>query len=148
VEAIKYDVRNGERETFPSEDLRPLLDERCTDSYFFSYYGQPSSLNPPYASKDWRPLQPACWGWYYKLERDELEKPAPPVAVPSRGGQFENDEGAIYWVPAAGEPAVKVAAGEALAASDDGVWLYVSRQDLTRDSVWPEGFYALRLAWQ
>jgi|GEM_PF-936878 len=144
VEATKYNVRNGERETFPSENLRPLLDERCTALY---PYTRPGSLNPPYTSKDWRPLQPACWGWYYKLERDELEKPAPPVAVPSRGGQFENDKGAIYWVPAAGGPTVKVAAGEALAASGDGVWLYVSRQDLTRDSVWPEGFYALRLAW-
>ncbi|UCE27959.1 MAG: hypothetical protein JSW52_04175 [Candidatus Coatesbacteria bacterium] len=145
VEAIKYDVRNGEREAFPSEDLRPLLNERCTALYA---YAQPGSLNPPYFSKDWRSLQPACCGWYYKLERDELEKPAPPVAVPSRGGQFENDEGAIYWITAAGGPAVKVAAGEALAASDDGVWLFVVRFDDTHDSPWPERFYGLRLTWR
>jgi hypothetical protein len=129
MEAIKYDVRNGERETFASEDLPPLLNQRTTHG-------------PPYISEDWRLLPAACESGGY------IGKPAPPVAVPSRGGQFQNDEGVIYWLPAANGPAVEVAAGNALAASDDGVWLYVSRQDLTRDSVWPEGFYALRLAWQ
>jgi len=114
MEAIKYDVRNGERETFASEDIPPLLNERCT--YADPYYTEPG-YSPPYTSKDWRLLWPACiYG---------LAEPAPPVAVPSRGGQFQNDEGAIYWVPAAGGPAVEVAAGEALAASDDGVWLFV-----------------------
>jgi hypothetical protein len=146
VEAIKYDVRNDEREMFPSEDLRPLLNKRC-DAYY--YYGLLSSLAPPYFSKDWRPLQPACWDWYYDFERDELEKPAPPVAVPSRGGQFENDEGAIYWVPAAGGPTVKVAAGEALAASDDGVWLFVrSGPEFENGYATSEGVYVYRLEWQ
>ncbi len=151
MEAIKYDVRTGERETFPSEDLPPLLNERCTVPIRDA---QPGYLNPPYTSKDWRLLPAACCY--------ELDKPAPPVAVPSRGGQFQNDEGAIYWVPAAGGKAVKVAAGEAVAASDDGVWLFVRSEPeikwvyRTIDGVpvqeWEcekfDGFYALRLAWQ
>ncbi len=147
MEAIKYDVRNGEREPFAFEDLTRLLNERCTvgvtevDSiYYPGSYARPGYLNPPYTSKDWRLLPAACIS--------EREKPAPPVAVPSRGGRFENDEGTIYWVPAAGGPKAKVAAGNALAASDDGVWLLVIRFDHTYDPPWYERFYGLRLAWQ
>jgi hypothetical protein len=159
LEAIKYDVRNGEREAFPSEDLPPLLNERCTVgagdevSIYYGPYLHPGYLNPLYTSKDWRLLPAAC--------KSELGKPAPPVALPSRGGQFESDEGAIYWVPVAGEKEVKVAAGEALAASDDGGWLFVrSEREFTPryytvdgvrvrdDIVTFEGFYVFRLEWQ
>ncbi|UCE27957.1 MAG: hypothetical protein JSW52_04165 [Candidatus Coatesbacteria bacterium] len=138
MEAIKYDLRTGESETFASEDLPPLLNERCTVPIRNAQRGR---LNPPYTSKDWGTLPAACiYG---------LDEPAPPVAVPSRGGQLESDEGAIYWVPAAGGHPVKVAAGNALAASDDGVWLFVrSEPEPLWDWFTVEGFYALRLEWQ
>jgi hypothetical protein len=148
MEAIKYDVRNGEREPFASEELAALLNERCTvgvtgvDSiYYPAPYAKPGDLSPPYTSKDWRLLPAACI--------PKREKPAPPVAVPSRGGQFQNDKRAIYWVPAANGPTVEVASGNALAASDDGVWLFVgSEPEFANGYATFEGFYALRLAWQ
>jgi hypothetical protein len=136
MEAIKYDVHTGESETFASEDLPPILEQR-------------SPNGPPYVSEDWRPLDAEIvWYWQYEEELDEPEELAPPVVVPSRGGQFENDEWAVYWVPAAGGPAVKVADGNALAASDDGDWLFVIRFDHIHDPPWPEQFYGLRLEWK
>jgi len=137
MEAIKYDVHTGESETFASEDLPPILEQRPTGG-------------PPYVSEDWRLLDAEIIrNWQYEEKLDEPKNPAPPVAVPSRGGQFENDEEAIYWVPAAGGHPVKVAAGNALAASDDGVWLFViSEPEPLWDWFTVERFYALRLEWQ
>jgi hypothetical protein len=147
MEAIKYDVRTGEQEPFPLEDLTPLLNKRCTvgvkgvDSiYYPGRFVRPGYLNPPYTSKDWRLLPAACAA--------NLEKPVPAVDVPSRGGRFENDEGAIYWVPAAGGRTVKVADGEALAASDDGVWLFVTRPNTYWDPPWVVVYSVFRLTWQ
>jgi hypothetical protein len=146
-EAIKYDVRSGESETFASEDLTPLLNERCTvgvsdvvSIYLPGGHVRPGYLNPPYTSEDWRLLPAAC--------KPEREEPAPPVVVPSRGGQFQNDERAFYWLPAAGGPPVKVADGIPLAASDDGVWLLVMRFNHIYDPPLPDDLYGLRLAWQ
>jgi hypothetical protein len=160
MEAIKYDVRNGERETFPPENLRPLLNERSavgvtgtTSIYRWRENAEELGYLPPYTSKEWRILLAACAA--------DLEKAAPPVAVPSRGGQFENVEEAVYWVPAAGGPSVRVVGGNALAASDDGVWLFVRSERefspyyvtiegvrVRETYVTIEGFYVFRLEWQ
>jgi hypothetical protein len=135
-EAIKYDVRSGEWEAFAWEDVEPLVSEQRP-------YGH------PYTSKRWRPLDAEIIrNRQSEHELDEPKNPAPPVAVPSRGGQFESDEETIYWVPAAGGPKVKVAAGIPLAASDDGVWLLVMRFNHIYDPPLPDDLYGLRLAWQ
>jgi hypothetical protein len=136
-EAIKYDVRSGEWEAFPWEDVEPFVSEQRP-------YGH------PYTSKGWRPLDAEIIrNRQYEHELNEPKDPAPPVAVPSRGGRFESDEETIYWVPAAGGPKVKVAAGIPLAASDDGVWLLVMRFTRIYDSPTPKDLlYGLRLAWQ
>ncbi len=135
-EAIKYDVRSGERETFAWEDVEPLVNEHRPRGH-------------PYTSKGWRPLNAEIvWYWQYEEELEEPEELAPPVAVPSRGGKFENYEGAVYWVPADGGPAAWVTTGNVLAASDDGDWLFVIRFDDTHEPPWPDRFYGLRLAWQ
>jgi hypothetical protein len=160
LEAIKYNVDTGEREPFAIEELTQLLNERCTEGitevdsvYRPASYADPGDLSPLYTSKDWRILPAACVS--------ELGKPAPPVVVPSRGGQFENSEEVVYWVPAAGGPRIRVGGGNALAASDDGVWLFVrSKREFTPryytvdgvrvrdDIVRFEGFYVYRLAWE
>ncbi|UCE27958.1 MAG: hypothetical protein JSW52_04170 [Candidatus Coatesbacteria bacterium] len=148
MEPIKYDVRTGERETFAFEDLAPLFGERCTE-WWAKSSPRPDNLRRPFTSKDWRPLgAEIVWYWQYEEELDEPEELAPPVVVPSRGGQFENDDWAVFWVPAAGGPAVWVTAGNVLAASDDGDWLFVIRFDDIHDPPWPDEFFGLRLEWQ
>jgi hypothetical protein len=135
-EAIKYDVRTGEQEAFAWENVEPLVSEQRP-------YGH------PYTSKGWRPLDAEIiWYWQYEEELEEPEELAPPIGVPSRGGQFENCEEAVYWVPAAGGPAAWVTDGNVLAASDDGDWLFVIRFDDIHDPPWPDEFFGLRLAWQ
>lgn len=64
------------------------------------------------------------------------------VAVPARGGSFENGGVAFFWRPDGGE-AVFVGKGSAVAASGDGSWVVASSDEEGGSAV-----TAYRLAWR
>jgi hypothetical protein len=87
----------------------------------------------PYLSASWR-RAPSPGD---KASLSELR-----VAVPARGGAFENGGAGFYWRPDGGEAAF-VAKGAAVAASGDGTWLVAYGGDGGEAAL-----TAYRLAWR
>jgi hypothetical protein len=86
----------------------------------------------PYLSAAWR-LAPTPGVWKNRY--------AEKVAVPARGGSFENGGNGFSWRPDGGEPAF-VAKGAIVAASGDGSWVVTYGGDEGG------GLTAYRLAWR